>query len=185
MYDFRAMAGVTFRYVSCRGVRSALGYKGEVHDVQCVECMCMTATMVKSATTTVAKIPNADNKSPSSAINRHTMVKPILPFPRTSSRPPVARCCWPSLALCASVASQVDLRDPTTPRLLYPSTLSSNHSLRPVHRGRRLSEPNRHIPASIGSEKEIGRMALALPNDVQKVANEGVVKLFGKWDAEG
>jgi hypothetical protein len=28
-------------------------------------------------------------------------------------------------------------------------------------------------------------MALALPNDVQKVANEGVVKLFGKWDAEG
>ena len=24
----------------------------------------------------------------------------------------------------------------------------------------------------------------ALPSDVQKVANEGVVKLFGKWDAQ-
>jgi hypothetical protein len=28
-------------------------------------------------------------------------------------------------------------------------------------------------------------MALvALPNDVQKVANEGTVKLFGKWDSQ-
>jgi len=26
-------------------------------------------------------------------------------------------------------------------------------------------------------------MSLALPADVQKVANEGTVKLFGKWDA--
>merc|ERR1712093_50141 len=37
--------------------------------------------------------------------------------------------------------------------------------------------------ADLDNCKTPAKMSLTLPSDVQKVANEGTVKLFGKWDA--
>lgn len=138
----------------------------------------------QSATTPDATIANADAKSCSSAINRHTILLPISPFPRPASSLPLlsrsVRCrslsapVWPkSICVIQPVSSSLSINT-----LFKP--LSSSRSPR--------SKAIRTEPTHTGVDrirKEIGRMALALPNDVQKVANEGVVKLFGKWDAEG
>jgi hypothetical protein len=52
----------------------------------------------------------------------------------------------------------------------HPSTLNTSGT----NTGRHFDRTNTSIE---------NKMA-ALPSDVQKVANEGVVKLFGKWDAQ-
>jgi hypothetical protein len=146
---------------------------------------CTTATIVKSATTPFATAVNADTTSPPSAINRHTIRFTHLAVPPHGQSPPLlsrsagrrslSAPVWPPKSICViqPVSSSLSINT-----LFKP--LSSSRSPR--------SKALRTEPTHTGVDrirKEIGRMALALPNDVQKVANEGVVKLFGKWDAEG